>query len=85
MSLSDEWTEWHLTPRGWESGTERIDFAGITPKNRPEDAVLTVRWRESLSSMYSKPDRYHTTVWRSNNKEAVDKLLSQFGDPPKSL
>ncbi len=28
--LSDESTEWHLTPRGWESGSERVDVAGVT-------------------------------------------------------
>ena len=23
MSASNEWTEWHLTPRGWERGSEK--------------------------------------------------------------
>jgi hypothetical protein len=27
MAVSNEWTEWHLTPRGWEFGDEKTDFS----------------------------------------------------------
>ena len=27
MALSEEWTERHLTPRGWELGSEKTDFS----------------------------------------------------------
>ena len=85
MSASNEWTDWHLTPRGWESGSEKVDVAGVTEKPRPDDAVLTVRWREYLSSIYSKMDRGHVELWRSDNAETIAKLIKEFGDPPHSL
>ena len=34
MSISHEWAEWHLTPRGWEVGTRKCDHGeepGVTP------------------------------------------------------
>jgi hypothetical protein len=47
MALSDEWTEWHLTPDGWMRG-ER-DSAGLHPIQAPIDRVLTILWRENVA------------------------------------
>ena len=32
MKPSNEWTEWHLTPQGWERGTEKTDLFRDTSK-----------------------------------------------------
>jgi len=56
MSASNEWFEYHLTSSGWVCGSQRLDFAGIKEKETPEGRVLTVRFYEYLSSVYSKPD-----------------------------
>ena len=79
MSYSDEWTEWHLTPRGWESGTQKTDFAGIVQKAAPADRVLTYKVQ---SSPWSHAHRGGTVLWRSPDKEAAKALLAKFGEPP---
>lgn len=42
MSASDEWEDVHLTPSGWVDGSDKRDFAGVTHRPVPPDAVLTV-------------------------------------------
>ena len=39
MAASNEWTEWHLTPRGWEEGSGRLDGVGVTHAEPPTDRV----------------------------------------------
>jgi hypothetical protein len=46
MPISDEWTDWHLTPKGWESGSLKVDGQGVTDIAPPDDRVLTVREHE---------------------------------------
>ena len=36
MSLSKEWTDWHLTPRGWEAGSQQTDFGKETKFAPPQ-------------------------------------------------
>ncbi|MFL6439340.1 MAG: hypothetical protein ACJ71Q_17320 [Terriglobales bacterium] len=85
MSLSKEWTDWHLTPRGWEEGSTEVDFGHVTEKDPPPDRVLTSRFSEELSSAYSKMSRWHNERWRSPDEGAVKALLEKFGPPPSSL
>ncbi|HVO60352.1 MAG TPA: hypothetical protein VMT53_05420 [Terriglobales bacterium] len=85
MAASNEWTEWHLTPRGWERGSEREDGPGIKEKPAPADRVLTYRWKEYLSSVFSTMDRTSQELWRSDDEAAIKVLLEKFGDPPQSL
>jgi hypothetical protein len=85
MSASNEWTEWHLTPRGWERGTEKLDFSGISEVSPPPDRVLTVRWCFYLGYSLGKPDQYHEEVWHSSDQNLIDILKKRFGEPPKSL
>lgn len=56
MSASDEIDEMHLTPNGWVQGSCKIDFAGWTHRDPPSDRLLTVRFREYMSSSFSKMD-----------------------------
>lgn len=84
MSLSNEWTEWHLTPAGWVRGTEKEDFRTIE-REPPPDRVKTVVWKEKLSSIYSKPDRGHSETWSSQDKAAVARFQTKFGPAPSNL
>lgn len=82
MSASHEWTEWHLTPRGWESGSSKTDCAPTDTVEPPCDRVLTVRETEHLSSMYSRLERYWTVLWRSSDAVSVSVLATQHGERP---
>ena len=81
MAASNEWFEWHLTPRGWEPGSNKTDF-GSEEKGAPPDRVLTIRRSEYLSSSFSKLDRDETVVWRSSDSKQLDSLVAAFGASP---
>jgi len=85
MSASNEWTEWHLTPRGWERGTEKLDFGGTTDRKIPKDRVLTKKYREKSSSIYSPQEKELNTIWSSNDNIRIQNLTKKFGECPKSL
>lgn len=84
MSASNEWTEWHLTPRGWEEGTCKTDFK-LTEVSPPEDRVLTTRYWEFLSSRYSEADIGSKEIWRCQNDDQITALLTEFGPCPNRI
>ena len=84
MSASNEWTEWHLTPRGWERGTEKEDFRRVD-RDPPPDRVLTVTNQEYMGSTFSAMQKSSSITWESKDKGAIAKLKMQFGEPPTSL
>jgi hypothetical protein len=84
MSLSNEWTDWHLTPRGWEAGTCKFDF-GRTKKETPKDRVLTSRYSEQMSSAFSPIVSSVDEVWRDNDTKRVEQLLKKFGPCPQLI
>jgi hypothetical protein len=69
MSMSNEWADWHLTPRGWEAGSRQTDFGRENTVDPPVDRVLTSRFHEEISSRFSKPDRSHEEQWRSGDSK----------------
>lgn len=73
--------EWHLTPRGWEDGSNQWD-CGQEIKDTPVDRVLTRRYHEYMSSSFSATDRFFETVWR-DEPARVAALAQQFGEHPK--
>jgi hypothetical protein len=79
MGLSNEWTEWHLTPRGWERGSDRVDFGNVTAAPDPEGSVLVYRYSEQQSSMYSKQETSLERVRGDANDPKVIELLASFG------
>jgi hypothetical protein len=84
MSASNEWTEWHLTPRGWERGTEKEDF-NVIRRDAPNDRFLTVKWYEYLGYSMSKMQKGHDEIWRSSDEQKVNEYIIKFGEAPKSL
>ena len=84
MSHSNEWTDWHLTPRGWERGSERTDGVGIEEKPIPADRVKTMRWVEEQSSPWSDMYRGLEGQWTSDDN-AVQALIDKFGNCPEHL
>lgn len=85
MSASHEWSVWHLTPRGWEQGNWKIDFGNVHEKDTPPDRVLTCRYHEKMSSVFSKMEKYVNEEWRSDNENLVREFLENFGDCPEYL
>lgn len=84
MAGSNEWTERHLTPRGWEEGDSKTDFSPVVPGPTPADRVMTVTFTETCSG-YGPVHRAAKTEWCSDNDELVQELLSKFGAAPDSL
>lgn len=82
MSLSNEWFDYHLTPRGWEEGSCKIDFGGITEKDPPQDRVLTVHISEKQSSIYSEMQRSSKVTFRTEDTQALNDLIEKFGEEP---
>ncbi|MFT3927461.1 MAG: hypothetical protein QM778_33315 [Myxococcales bacterium] len=82
MSASNEWNEYHLTPRGWEPGSFKTDFAGIKERPTPPDRAMTCTSHEYQSGIYSKVDRWTDEDWRSADAALVARLLVQFGPCP---
>jgi len=85
MSASNEWTEWHLTPRGWESGSRKTDFVGDSDVPEPPDRVLTFAYSEFMSSAFSKLERNSEKIWESPNSTLVSSLLKKYGKCPQNI
>ena len=84
MSASNEWFKYHLTPRGWIAGSEKIDFAGLKEKEIPDDRVLTLCFHEYLSSPFSTMDKWYKEMWRHEDEALINDLIRQFGELPES-
>lgn len=89
MALSNEWTEYHLTARGWERGSERDDHSGITHREPPSDRVQTWRWTDSAQYNDSTDevdfDNGGIVLWSSDDEARIAELRAQYGEPPRSL
>lgn len=80
MSNSYEWSEYHLTPRGWERGAWRTDGnRSNTNIPRPEDAVKTVRVTEHYTDHL---DTSSSVAWVGDETLARE-LETQFGPAPR--
>lgn len=91
MSLSDEWTEWHLTNTGWFRGSSQRDFGVITKKESPKNTVLTCRFREKIygfQAYHGKSTRYVEMAYDQEEKlkdPIVQDLLKKYGNCPEEL
>jgi hypothetical protein len=85
MAPRKEWTEWHLTPRGWEKGATRVHGAGNTWIEEPLDRALSFVYQELESGSPPEVKKWAEETWRSKDSAKVDALLKQFGPCPERL
>ena len=80
MALSREWTEWHLTPAGWVSGSSRRTGEGNVWRDEPEDRIITFVYQE-------QPQVKVEESWRSKTAPIgeIERLLAQHGECPRKL
>jgi hypothetical protein len=80
MAVSREWTEWHLTPAGWVSGSSRKAGEGNVWRDEPEDRIITFVYQE-------QPQVKVEESWRSKTAAAehIEQLLKQHGECPRKL
>lgn len=81
MSASDEWEDVHLTPSGWVDGSDKRDFAGVTHRPVPTDAVLTVHRRVYVASTFSKPDVSESETRHTDDLAIIEELRKKYGKP----
>lgn len=86
MSMSKEWTEWHLTPfNGWVPGSSRTDSGSTQIVPRPSDAVATYRYSENLNPGMSKVANRTELVWRNGDLAAESELTAKYGACPNRI
>lgn len=80
MLTSHTWTEWHLTPRGWESET-----AGGNSSRSPADRVLTCQYLERRPDFFGGVCRSLKTTWHCDDPDLIHELMLRFGQFPPAL
>jgi hypothetical protein len=87
MAIRKEWTEWHLTPRGWEKGSTRREGRGNDWRDEPPDRLLSYQHCELQAA--SGPARVTTEeTWRTKEPAKIEQLesaLAQYGSAPSRL
>lgn len=85
MAVSREWTEWHLTPGGWVSGSSRRTGEGNVWRDEPEDRVITFVYQEQIDKAHPEPNATVQESWRSKTADSIDSLLARHGPCPQKL
>jgi hypothetical protein len=88
MAISRQWTEWHLTPGGWVSGSSRRDGEGNVWRDEPEDRIITFVYQEQTGKTDAEPRVTVQESWRSKAAGAgadIENLLAQHGPCPQKL
>jgi hypothetical protein len=85
MANRKEWTEWHLTPRGWERGASRVEGKGNTWVEEPTDRVVSSVYQERETDASPEVQKWSEETWRSKKAENTDTLLKQYGPAPERL
>jgi hypothetical protein len=88
MAARREWTEWHLTPRGWEIGSTRHGDAGNKWQSEPEDRVLSATYKEQQTSDQPTATSSIEESWRTKDPEksaVISDLLETHGPCPRRL
>ena len=81
MSGNQEWWEFHLTPKGWIRGSERL-ADGAKERPIPPDRLLTIRQHEHAPSAYAPPKTWSAIVWRHGDTRAIATMREQYGTMP---
>lgn len=82
MSASDEIDEMHLTSGGWVQGSQKLDFSGWTRVDAPADSLLTVRFREYMSSVFASME-LTASESRIGSDEQILAALRVHGAEPR--
>jgi hypothetical protein len=97
MAIRKEWTEWHLTPRGWEQGSTRREGRGNEWRDEPADRLLSYQHIEIHGSAgqpsttepkVSAPKISTEETWRTKEPAALQQLeaaLTRYGAAPSRL
>jgi hypothetical protein len=88
MAISRQWTEWHLTPAGWVSGSSRRDGEGNVWRDEPPDRAVTFVYQEQIDKAHPTPNATVQESWRSKAAgaaEHIELLLAQHGACPRKL
>jgi hypothetical protein len=83
-----EWTEWHLTPHGWESGSTRTTEAGTVWRDEPQDRLLSFVYRERSPAGGQAAAGSAEESWRTKDPaklDTIDESLERFGECPQRL
>ncbi|MCT7577160.1 hypothetical protein [Aliarcobacter butzleri] len=85
MSASNEWTEWHLTKKGWEKGSSVIDFNQLITIEAPKDRLISYKYSEYQSYGFSSVEKSTELIWSSNKNEQIEKYFLKFGVCPQKI
>lgn len=85
MPVRKEWTEWHLTPRGWEKGATRVHGQGNTWVEEPLDRVLSCVYQELEAGDPPELKKWSEETWRSKKEDEVKAALAKSGPCPERL
>ncbi|MFL6426683.1 MAG: hypothetical protein ACJ71S_00455 [Acidobacteriaceae bacterium] len=87
MAIRKQWTEWHLTPRGWEQGSTRREGRGNDWRDEPADRLLSYQHIEIHGST-GQPKTVTEETWRTKDPGALAQLeaaLARHGTAPCRL
>jgi hypothetical protein len=80
------WTEWHLTPLGWEQGSQRQENSTqVKEVDSPLDRVLTCRYHQNVTLNSVWMQKHTIELWRHSDQKLVNRLIEEFGCCPESL
>lgn len=82
MSLSSESFEYHLTPRGWVEGNQKLDFGEELNRETPTDRVLTLIRFEKIAHFSCEMEVIEKELWRCEDAGMIRALTRQFGPTP---
>jgi hypothetical protein len=85
-SKISQWTEWHLTPRGWERGSQLCESdEQVREIEVPLDRVLTCRYHENVTINSIWMQKHVSQIWRDLDENMVNEMLEKFGACPQVI
>jgi hypothetical protein len=85
MAVRKEWTEWHLTPRGWEKGATRVQGQGNTWVEEPLDRLLSCVYQEIETDASPEVKKSSEETFHSKKTTEVGEALRKYGPCPERL
>ena len=83
--VRDEWTQWHLTPGGWQRGSRLVHPGKFVERPQPPDRLLSCIYSEYQAADEHSHSRELSEEWRWTDKTAVQEWLDTHGNCPMSL